>query len=381
MLPVSKQPFKALFLLYQLTSTATLRLPVWILLSILSRRPRPSWGIVRTALTQLVRHYIRVTEYTGRLGSNYNHLNVDRHAGGIWVDPAPLTLINDELHALSAASQTKPARVPGYWTPALDDSEIRGHILYSLHGGGYIDGSAHPSAPFATITSGIVKHRPSITHVFSLEYRLSTETEHAFPTALLDALSGYYYLVHTLHIAPSAIIIEGDSAGGNLALALTRYLTRSGVLPVPAGLLLHSPWVDIGTSHDFPIPFLDTSSFKLYADYDPEPHGVDRAKNAYLGPNGYGSAELNPYISPGSQNAAMNDISFTGFPPTFICYGGAENLASQIRLLKLRMEKYIKKLEVHEAADASHDYLLFSWQEPERTDTLNAISLWVQSLE
>ena len=42
--------------------------------------------------------------------------------------------------------------------------------------------------------------------------------------ALIDALAGYNYLVNTVGFHPTRIILEGDSAGGNLALALTRYL-------------------------------------------------------------------------------------------------------------------------------------------------------------
>lgn len=43
-----------------------------------------------------------------------------------------------------------------------------------------------------------------------------------------------------------------DSAGGGLSLALSQYL-RDNDMPLPAGLVLMSPWTDLtasGTSYD-----------------------------------------------------------------------------------------------------------------------------------
>lgn len=250
-------------------------------------------------------------------------------------------------------------------------------MLYSLHGGGYYEGSAHPSSPMAAIPTSILKSCSSITCTFAIEYRLSTQHENAFPTALFDALSGYHYLINVLHISPSDIIVEGDSAGGNLALALTRYLVSNKTnLPVPSSLLLLSPWCDIGLSHDVPS---SSSTLKLHADYDPEPHGIDDVKRAFLGRNGWGAAEINPYISPASRNPALS-IHFKGFPPSFIVAGGAENLAPQIRLLRDRMQRDLgSKLRYFEAEGGSHDYILFSWQEPERSNALQEIADWISA--
>lgn len=44
---------------------------------------------------------------------------------------------------------------------------------------------------------------------------------------------------------PAQIVLSGDSAGGNLAIALLRYiLSNPDVLPKPRAVLLWSPWVD-----------------------------------------------------------------------------------------------------------------------------------------
>ncbi|KAI0377036.1 alpha/beta hydrolase fold-domain-containing protein [Hypomontagnella monticulosa] len=97
---------------------------------------------------------------------------------------------------------------------------------------------------------------------YSVRYRLAPQN--AFPSALLDALVSYFTLLYpppgSIHdaVAPGNIVFSGDSAGGNLALALlqtvleirrqNRKITWFGAereVPLPAGLTAMSPWVDL----------------------------------------------------------------------------------------------------------------------------------------
>ena len=59
--------------------------------------------------------------------------------------------------------------------------------------------------------------------IFSIDYRLSPE--YSFPSALNDVWQTYFYLVNNAKsefgINPEKIILVGDSAGGNLAAAIT----------------------------------------------------------------------------------------------------------------------------------------------------------------
>lgn len=57
--------------------------------------------------------------------------------------------------------------------------------------------------------------------------------------------------------SPTNILIAGDSAGGNLSLALMVVLRNQG-LPLPAGGILLSPWVDL--THSFPSCAAETPS-------------------------------------------------------------------------------------------------------------------------
>lgn len=76
---------------------------------------------------------------------------------------------------------------------------------------------------------------------------LSVEDDAFFPVALQDAVTAYAYVLNTLNVRPENVVISGDSAGGNLALALLPYMHEEGelVLPHPRAALLWSPWVDL----------------------------------------------------------------------------------------------------------------------------------------
>ena len=61
-----------------------------------------------------------------------------------------------------------------------------------------------------------------------------------------DALAAWRFLRRE-GIAAGAIAVGGDSAGGNLALALIQHLRAAGE-PGPACLWLASPWTDLTMS-------------------------------------------------------------------------------------------------------------------------------------
>jgi acetyl esterase/lipase len=61
-------------------------------------------------------------------------------------------------------------------------------------------------------------------------------------------LAAYLYLLEEKH-DPSTIILAGDSAGGGMVLSMLVTLRDQGI-PLPAGAILISPWVDL--THSFP---------------------------------------------------------------------------------------------------------------------------------
>lgn len=132
-------------------------------------------------------------------------------------------------------------------------------ILY-IHGGALFlcDPITHRnvSQKLAKLTGG---------RAFSVRYRLAPQNP--FPAALLDVLFAYMSLLYpppgSLHtaVSPSDIVIAGDSAGGNLSLALLQLILeiqRKSLkiawngeerdVPIPAGVATSSPWLDITSS-------------------------------------------------------------------------------------------------------------------------------------
>jgi acetyl esterase/lipase len=85
--------------------------------------------------------------------------------------------------------------------------------------------------------------------VYSLDYRLAPENP--WPAAIHDVCAVYEELLGK-SIPPKQIFFAGDSAGGGLVLSAI-VNAKQKQLPMPAGLVLLSPWVDLtnsGWSHD-----------------------------------------------------------------------------------------------------------------------------------
>ncbi len=134
-------------------------------------------------------------------------------------------------------TKTIPVDVNGVSAEWIERSSSRAHrvILY-FHGGGYCAGS--PESHRAMISN--LCHQA---HARALvpDYRLAPE--HPFPAAFEDALGCYRWLLAS-GIDPAGIVFAGDSAGGGLALATAMGARHEG-LPIPASIILMSPWVDL----------------------------------------------------------------------------------------------------------------------------------------
>ncbi len=109
-------------------------------------------------------------------------------------------------------------------------------IVLQLHGGAYMSGLTDLYRTFAVRQAECTNAR----EIYCVDYRHAPL--HRYPAALEDAATVYRGLL-ARGTRPSDIIIFGDSAGGNLAVALAIHLRDKG-LPQPAALILLSPWAD-----------------------------------------------------------------------------------------------------------------------------------------
>ena len=110
-------------------------------------------------------------------------------------------------------------------------------VLIHIHGGGFIAMSTRSHQTYLTKWANECK-----LVVFTIEYRLAPE--HKFPAGFDDVWQAYYWIItqseKQFGIKLSNVILAGDSAGGNLAMAVSLRAVRSG-LRAPDGILLGYP--------------------------------------------------------------------------------------------------------------------------------------------
>lgn len=114
-------------------------------------------------------------------------------------------------------------------------------VMLYVHGGAYYFGSVDEHRYQMQRHARKLKAR-----VLAPRYRLAPQFP--FPCGLMDCLAAYLYLLEQKH-DPNTIILAGDSAGGGMVLTMLVVMRDQGI-PLPAGAVLLSPWVDL--THSFP---------------------------------------------------------------------------------------------------------------------------------
>jgi monoterpene epsilon-lactone hydrolase len=110
-------------------------------------------------------------------------------------------------------------------------------VLY-FHGGGYVSGS--PPERYLPLAAAVALAANARVH--AVDYRLAPQTP--FPGAFDDCLQAYRWLVTHGGADPRTLVALGDSAGGNLAVAVTA-ATRDQGLALPACIAVISPLADL----------------------------------------------------------------------------------------------------------------------------------------
>ena len=179
-------------------------------------------------------------------------------------------------------------------------------LLY-IHGGAFVIGNP---TDYRSL-SGELGRAAGVSTV-SLDYRLAPE--HPFPAAVDDCVAAYRALLEG-GIKPADIVLAGDSAGGGLVIA-TLVAARDAGLPMPAGALTISPWVDLACTGN-------SMQSKIAADPSITREGLLANAELYL----QGKPLTTPLASP-----LYADLR--GLPPVFVQVGTAEVLLDDsIRLV------------------------------------------------
>lgn len=210
-------------------------------------RPTQEWSLnqaVRVRVVQLALLYLSILRLGDRLslkpGSEGNRFEVLRpRSSKLYKGPASDAQIRPQLLGVTWT----PARPP---PPSIVGEETT--VVLHFHGGAFVIGNGRDNDT-GYLARTLIRHL-GCTHVCTPQYRLSSSRGGRFPAPLQDAITAYSHLLHGSGIPASQIILSGDSAGGNLALGLLRYIEEHDEddLPLPGAVSLWSPWVDVGAA-------------------------------------------------------------------------------------------------------------------------------------
>ncbi|MGN7478221.1 alpha/beta hydrolase fold domain-containing protein [Solibacillus silvestris] len=176
------------------------------------------------------------------------------------------------------------------------------NMMVYYHGGGWVLNdldTCHESCSYLAFKTGRI--------IVSVQYRLAPE--YPFPIPVHDAFDSYLWTIEyasTLNGNPHDIAVGGDSAGGNLAIAVCQLAAESeNELPITAQILLY-PVTDLS---------FNANSYTLFE----KGFGLDKDVMEWFGRHYISSLNdaQNPLVAP------LRSKDFSKFPRTLII--AAEN--------------------------------------------------------
>ncbi len=213
-----------------------------------------------------------------------------------------------------------------------------GTMLLHLHGGAYVSGNLLQCRMFFSPFCAAAK-LPGVTFA----YRLAPDNP--YPAALEDAIS-VYRMVVAGGIRPEKVGLIGESAGGNLALALTQYLRDRGE-PLPGALCLLSPWTDLLQTGD---------SYRSLSEVDATLNAPELMQSALSYAGGDAEKLRGPMLSP-------IHARFEGFPQTQIHVGESELLLSDAVTLYAAMKRDGAEAQLIRWAGMPHVFQMYGFRE------------------
>lgn len=221
-------------------------------------------------------------------------------------------------------------------------------VIIYIHGGGFVTGNAFVSKSYVSM---LVKYLNCV--VYAVDYSLAPE--HPFPEGFNECCEAYEEIIKE---HPEAkITLVGESAGGNLCLALAHKYKNDGRI---ASVIANSPVVDftgtidhhINENKDFIVKF--GSAVPL--------------KKMYVKDND----ATNPFISP-----ICGD--FNGFPATFITCDVNETLYADSKSLYEKCIDANVEAEMIEVKGAYHAFAVTGTSSPETTNVLEKSVLFINA--
>ena len=214
-------------------------------------------------------------------------------------------------------------------------------VILFLHGGGWVSESIETYNKICKNLADKTNHV-----VVSVDYRLAPE--HKFPTALEDcyAVAKALFLNNDLNINTDNITLVGDSAGGNLAAALSLLARDRGEF-MPKRQILIYPCVNCDFSDETPY----RSVIENGSDY------LLTRKNMIDYVNMYKSCDedlQSPYFAP------ILAKDFSNQPKTLIVTAEFDPLRDEGEVYGEKLRVAGNEVEVHRISDALHGFFALS---------------------
>jgi epsilon-lactone hydrolase len=234
----------------------------------------------------------------------------------------------------------------GLWLRPTDAPA--GSVVLAIHGGGFVSGSAETHRR-------MFGHLAKAAGVTTLAVDYGLVPDHVFPSQLDTVTAAYRWL---LDHGATRVAVAGDSCGGTLALALTVRARDEG-LPLPASLLLISPWTDLeatGESYDGGSdPFFTREVVR-----------------------GLGASYL-AGADPRDPLAAPLYADQRGLPPTYVQVGAEESLLDDSRRLADRMRQAGVDVRLDEFPEQLHTFQMAAGRSAVADDAIGRAASWLRS--
>ena len=242
--------------------------------------------------------------------------------------------------------------VPGIWTLPIgaDTSQV---LLYT-HGGGFAVGSASSHRKLA----GHVAKALGVTS-FVIDYRRAPE--HPHPAQVEDGVAAFTGLTER-GVAPGAITTIGDSAGGNLAVAIPLALREQG-LPLPGRVIAFSPWLDMENTGET----LTTNA------------ATDALVSVPLLESMIAGVLAEGRIDPTTPLANPLHADLAGMPRLYVNAGGAETLLADATRLADKARAAGVDVTLSVVDDMQHVFPFMAGSAREADDEIAAIAAWYRS--
>ena len=224
-------------------------------------------------------------------------------------------------------------------------------VLLYLHGGGWVSGAVESTEAICAALAAGAGHC-----VASVDYRLAPEAP--YPAALDDAEAALLWLRERsgdLALDPDAVSVGGDSAGGNLAAALT--LRRRGTFR--AQVLLY-PVLDAT---------LSCPSMTAFRGWGLRQRDMTVYRDAYVGRADPSHPELSPLLAP--------DVS--DLPPAYVVTAGLDCLRDEGHRYAERLSCAGVPVRYRHYPDLPHGFVSLAGLCPEAGEVLSHIARFLSA--